>query len=159
MRVEILDETSRFRRRRRLAALVARLGDAWGAGDREVTVVLVDDAAIAAMNERDRGVEGPTDVLSYPLHEPDDEGYPTLPHLGDVVVSLDTARRQARERGVEPWHEVAELCAHGLLHLLGHDHQDEAGWAPFHAGQELARSWAIEADRAEERGRAGTGRR
>lgn len=149
MRVEILDETQRFRRRRRLAELVRRLGAAWGVEDREVTIVLVDDAAIAALNVRDRGVEGPTDVLSYPLHEPDDTGFPTLPHLGDVVVSLETARRQARERGVDPWHEVAELVAHGLLHLLGHDHQDEAGWAPFHAGQAEARAVALALDRAE----------
>ncbi len=146
MRVEILDETNRFRRRRRLAELVRRLAASWGVVDREVTVVLVDDAAIAAMNVRDRGVEGPTDVLSYPLHEPDDAGFPTLPHLGDVVVSLDTARRQARERGVEPWHEVAELVAHGLLHLLGHDHQADGDWAPFHAGQDEARVLAAELD-------------
>lgn len=131
MTVEILDETGRFRRRRRLSALIRALAAAQGWSDREVTVVLVDDEAIAAMNLRDRGVPGPTDVLSYPLHEPDDAGFPTLPHLGDVVVSLDTARRQARERGVEPWHEVAELVAHGLLHLMGHDHRTGDEWRPF----------------------------
>lgn len=152
MRVEILDRTSRFRRRRRLAELVRRWADGWGVADREVTIVLVDDPTIAAMNARDRGVEGPTDVLSYPLHEPDDLGFPTLPHLGDVIVSLDTARRQARERGVDPWHEVAELVAHGLLHLLGHDHQEEADWTPFHAGQARARALAEALDREAVRG-------
>ncbi len=152
MRVEILDRTNRFRRRRRLAELVKRLGASWGIADREVTIVLVDDPTIAAMNLRDRAVEGPTDVLSYPLHEPDDTGFPTLPHLGDVIVSLDTARHQARARGVELWHEVAELVAHGLLHLLGHDHQVEADWAPFHAGQAQARDLAADLDREAARG-------
>ena len=154
MRVEILDRTNRFRRRRRLAELVRRLADAWNVGDREVTIVLVDDPTIAAMNVRDRAVDGPTDVLSYPLHEPDDAGFPTLPHLGDVIVSLDTARVQARERRVEPWHEVAELTAHGLLHLLGHDHQTEADWRPFHAGQAEARALAVALDREADRGGA-----
>jgi probable rRNA maturation factor len=150
--VEILDETGRFRRRRRLATLIRALAAAKGWVGREVTVVLVDDEAIAAMNERDRGVVGATDVLSYPLHEPDDTGFPTLPHLGDVVVSLDTARRQARERGVEPWHEVAELVAHGLLHLLGHDHRDEDEWRPFLALQAEAQRLARQLD-AEASGR------
>jgi probable rRNA maturation factor len=154
VRVEILDRTNRFRRRRRLAALVRRLAASWGVADREVTIVLVDDPTIAEMNLRDRGVEGPTDVLSYPLHEPDDTGFPTLAHLGDVVVSLDTARRQARERGVDPWHEVAELVAHGLLHLLGHDHQTDAAWAPFHSGQAEAQDLALALDREAVRGAA-----
>lgn len=152
MRVEILDRTSRFRRRRRLAELVRRLSASWGVVDREVTIVLVDDPTIAEMNRRDRAVEGPTDVLSYPLHEPDDAGFPTLPHLGDVIVSLDTARGQARARGVETWHEVAELVAHGLLHLLGHDHQTDGDWAPFHAGQAEAAALALELDAEAARG-------
>ena len=147
MQVEILDRTNRFRRRRRLAELVRRLGAAWGVADREVTIVLVDDPTIAEMNLRDRAVAGPTDVLSYPLHEPDDAGFPTLPHLGDVIVSLDTARAQARDRGVLLWHEVAELVAHGLLHLLGHDHQAEVDWSRFHTGQAEARDLAAELDR------------
>ena len=152
MRVEILDRPNRFRRRRRLAELVRRLAASWDVADREVTIVLVDDPTIAAMNLRDRAVEGPTDVLSYPLHEPDDSGFPTLPHLGDVIVSLDTARWQARARGVEPWHEVAELVAHGLLHLLGHDHQTDDDWAPFHAGQADALALAVDLDAEAARG-------
>ncbi len=154
MRVEILDRTNRFRRRRRLAELVRRLASAWGVADREVTIVLVDDPTIAEMNLRDRAVAGPTDVLSYPLHEPDDAGFPTLPHLGDVIVSLDTARVQARERGALLWHEVAELVAHGLLHLLGHDHQTDVDWAPFKAGQAEARAAAVALDLEAARGPA-----
>lgn len=138
MWVEILDETGRFRHRRALRRVLQAVADDLGAGDREMTLVLVDDPTIAGMNHADRGVEGPTDVLSYPLHEPDDHGFPSLPMLGDVFVSLDTAKRQAREGGRPTWHEVAELAAHGLLHLLGFDHQDEEGWGPFRAAQAKA---------------------
>lgn len=152
MRVEILDETGRFRWRRRLAAVLRRVGPALGADGREFTVVLVDDATIAARNVRDRGVDGPTDVLSYPTHEPDDVGFPELDHLGDVVVSLDTAARQARERGVPTWHEVAELVAHGLVHLLGYDHVDAASWTPFLAAQAHARAAAVALDHEAARG-------
>ena len=114
----------------------------------EVTVVLVRDDAIAARNLADRGVEGPTDVLAYPLNEPDDAGIPRSMHLGDVVISLDTAARQARSRGRPMWHEVAALASHGLLHLLGLDHQEPEDWAPFEALQGLAEAEAEAIDRA-----------
>lgn len=138
MTVEILDETGRFRRRDALRRALAALGGELGAADREMTVVLVDDETIAAMNAAHRGVAGPTDVLSYPLHEPEDVGMPTVSALGDVVISLDTAARQARERGHAPWREVVVLAAHGLVHLLGDDHADAAGWARFEAVQARA---------------------
>lgn len=151
MTVEILDETGRFRRRRLLRAALGRLGSELGAGERALCLVLVDDDAIAERNRRNRGVDGPTDVLSYPLHEPDDDGVPTLTLLGDVFVSLDTAARQAREHGHAPWREVLVLAAHGLLHLLGHDHPDEPSWRTFRAAQarvlELADELAAEATR------------
>jgi len=136
--VEILDETGRFRRRDALRRALVALGGELGAADREMTVVLVDDETIAAMNAAHRGVPGPTDVLSYPLHEPDDVGMPAVSVLGDVVISLDTAARQARERGHAPWREVVVLAAHGLVHLLGDDHADAAGWARFEAVQARA---------------------
>lgn len=144
MLVEILDETGRFRRRKALRRVLQSVAADLGITEREMTLVLVDDETIARMNIAHRGVEGPTDVLSYPLHEPDDQGFPSLPMLGDVFISLDTARRQAREGGRPMWHEVAELAAHGMLHLLGFDHQDEEGWGPFRTAQaraaEVARS-------------------
>lgn len=138
MTVEILDETGRFRRRDALRRALAALGGELGAAEREMTLVLVDDGVIAAMNEAHRGVAGPTDVLSYPLHEPDDVGMPVVSALGDVVVSLETAARQAREHGHATWREVLVLAAHGLLHLLGDDHPDAAGRARFEAVQARA---------------------
>ncbi len=143
MTVEILDETGRFRRRDALRRALAALGAELGAAGREVTVVLVDDETIAAMNAAHRGVAGPTDVLSYPLHEPDDVGMPTVAALGDVVISLDTAARQAADQGHAPWREVVVLAAHGLMHLLGFDHPDPAAWARFEAAQARALELAI----------------
>ena len=99
-------------------------------------MVLVDDASIAERNRLDRGVEGPTDVLSYPTTEPDDVGFPTVEHLGDVIISLDTAARQAAEHGLEPTQEVLVLAAHGLTHLRGYDHTTEDLWRPFHQAQD-----------------------
>lgn len=154
MRIEILDETGRFRRRERLARVLRRVAEVvplprvGGGEPAEMTVVLVDDAAIAERNRADRGVDGPTDVLAYPLHEPDDDGFPRVAHLGDVVISLDTARRQARARRRPAWHEVAVLASHGLLHLIGFDHRSAAEWAPFETVQALAEAEAAAVDRS-----------
>jgi probable rRNA maturation factor len=135
MKVEIIDETGRFRRRDLLRRALGALGDELGAGPRELTLVLVGDEVMAARNLVHRGVWGPTDVLSYPLHEPDDLAVPVVSLLGDVVVNLDAAARQAHERGAATYREVLVLSAHGVLHLLGFDHPDAASWRPFEAAQ------------------------
>lgn len=97
----------------------------------EVSLVFVDDARIRELNREYRKKDTPTDVLSFPLYEfaapgelqgaEEDEVY----LLGDVVISLDTAIRQAEEYGHSLHREVAFLFTHGLLHLLGYDHDDE----------------------------------
>ncbi|MDI6869965.1 MAG: rRNA maturation RNase YbeY [Bacillota bacterium] len=90
----------------------------------EVSVALVDDLQIHELNRRYRKVNRPTDVLSFPGGEaPALDEAPAL--LGDVVVSLETAWRQAAEFGHSPEREVGYLVAHGLLHLLGFDHEQE----------------------------------
>jgi len=82
-------------------------------------VVLVDDVGISALNRRYRGVIGPTDVLAFPMTEgPFSELTPDC--LGDVVISAETALRQARGGDVKA--ECALLLVHGILHLLGYDH-------------------------------------
>lgn len=133
--VEVLDETGRFTRTERVQQVVTAYLDANGLAGRELTVVLLGDAAIAEHNERDRGVPGPTDVLSYPTHEPDGTWFPGVAHLGDVLISLDTAERQAIENGHSLASEVLVLVAHSVTHLLGFDHQDEEEWRPFNAAQ------------------------
>lgn len=92
----------------------------------ELSIALVDDREMQRLNREWRGKDRPTDVLSFPLREGDGEPPPvegaTRP-LGDVVLSLPTAERQARERGHPVERELAELLVHGVLHLLGWDHE------------------------------------
>lgn len=129
--VEVLDETARFPRAERLREVVAFYMQDAGLGEREVTIVLLDDASVAEHNWRDRGVEGPTDVLSYPTYEPDGAWFPGVAHLGDVLISLDTAERQAALHGHSTEAEVMVLAAHAITHLTGLDHQDDEEWKPF----------------------------
>ena len=88
----------------------------------ELTVSLVDDAEIQRLNRDDRRTDRPTDVLAYAMREgrraPGDEWV-----LGDVVISLQTAARQAAHRGASIADEVRSLLSHGVLHLLGYDHE------------------------------------
>ncbi len=94
----------------------------------ELSVLLTDDRTIHALNLQHRDKDKPTDVLSFPLDEGGgaDGAVSGTRVLGDVVISLDTAARQARGRKRELLPEVRFLLAHGLLHLLGYDHADPA---------------------------------
>jgi probable rRNA maturation factor len=84
----------------------------------ELSLALVADATIHALNRRYRGKDKPTDVLAFPLA---DEVQPSL--LGDVVISVETASRQARRRGHPLREELQVLLVHGILHLAGYDHE------------------------------------
>jgi probable rRNA maturation factor len=84
---------------------------------RELSLSLVSDRQMRALNRKWRGKDHATDVLSFPQHGQS---------VGDVVISLDTARRQAREGGWPISAELRRLLAHGLLHCLGHDHETPA---------------------------------
>jgi probable rRNA maturation factor len=91
----------------------------------ELSIMVCDDATIHTLNRAHRRRNKPTDVLAFALQEgPALKGAEAL--LGDVVISLDTAARQAAERGHSLWHEVTLLLAHGLLHLVGFDHRTDA---------------------------------
>lgn len=97
----------------------------------EISLRLTTDADIAQLNQAFRQIDQPTDVLSFAALEQD---FPLTPdllnteplYLGDIVISLDTARRQAAQSGHSLVWELAWLAAHGFLHLLGWDHPDEA---------------------------------
>jgi probable rRNA maturation factor len=89
-------------------------------GDAELSVLFVDDAAIRVLNRTHRDKDRPTDVLAFPVDEKPVHGMPRV--LGDVVISLETALRQARSRRRSLVAEVRFLLAHGLLHLVGYDH-------------------------------------
>ena len=98
----------------------------------EVAITLVDDDEMASWNSRALGKSGPTDVLSFPVEtfRPGSvpptvpEGPPLL--VGDVVIAPDYIRRQADQLGMKVDDEMALMVAHGVLHLLGYDHQDDA---------------------------------
>lgn len=91
----------------------------------ELSVACVDDATIQELNRTWRRKNKPTDVLSFPLREGEDVR-PEGGLLGDVILSIETARRQASKRRRPLLDELTMLLAHGLLHLLGYDHPTDA---------------------------------
>lgn len=109
----------------RIRNLATRVLQAEGCADAtEVSVLLTDDEGISALNVEYRGVDGPTDVLSFSQHEGEDDFAAEENLLGDIVISVETAKRQAREQGRALEAEMDMLVAHGLLHLLGYDHAE-----------------------------------
>ena len=94
----------------------------------EMSVVLLVDAEMAAYNEQYRKKQGPTNVLAFPVERETGAMLPEA-ELGDILVSVDTARREAAAEGISLHHRLARLIIHGLLHLIGYDHErseDEA---------------------------------
>lgn len=112
----------------RVGADARRLLRALGEDVAELTISLVDDREIQRLNRAYRGTDQPTDVLAFAMREgirtPGDAAV-----LGDVVISLETAGRQARRRGVATADEIRTLLVHGVLHLLGYDHERSAAEA------------------------------
>jgi probable rRNA maturation factor len=104
---------------------------------------LVADAEIAELNADWRHKEGPTDVLAFAAQDETTDGTPPMPasgeaeplELGDIVISVETAARQAPEHGHDLEQELLFLASHGLLHLLGWDHPDAASLAAMLARQ------------------------
>ena len=108
----------------------------------EVDITIVDDEEIHQLNRDYRGVDRPTDVLSFALDE-DDEEEPELLEgqlhlLGDIIISAETATRQAEEFGHGLEREIVYLAVHGLLHLLGYDHMVEEDKVIMRAKEEEA---------------------
>ncbi len=119
-----------------LRATLERLLDALGAGEATVSLSLVRDAEMRELNRAHRQKDSATDVLSFPLYEPStfERNGRTRPRergahelmLGDIVISVDTARSQAAEYDAPLAREVERLLIHGVLHLCGHDHEKAA---------------------------------
>ena len=97
------------------------------AGPVQVGVVVTDDETVRGLNLRFRGLDDPTDVLSFGLSMAEEAPFALPPEeaasLGEIVIAYPTALRQAEEAGRSVEAEVAHLLVHGLLHLLGYDHQ------------------------------------
>lgn len=93
--------------------------------DYEVSVLLTDDRHMTELNLEYRGIDAPTDVLAFAMREGEDSEMMLSTILGDVVISLETAERQAITEKHSLEEEVAFLTVHGMLHLLGYDHQTQ----------------------------------
>lgn len=114
----------------------------------ELSVLLVDAPTMGKLHERWTGEPDPTDVLAFPMDELDtgrgpDEEEPPPTLLGDVVLCPEVARRQAATVGHSAQDELELLCTHGILHLLGYDHDDaDEEREMFRRQAELVGSWA-----------------
>jgi len=91
--------------------------------NQEVSILLTGDLDIRRLNHEFRNIDQPTDVLSFPQDAEEDPSFPGEKFLGDIAVSLDTAKAQANEHGLEFQEEIILLLIHGILHLLGYDHE------------------------------------
>jgi len=92
----------------------------------EASIVLGSDALVRRLNRAYRGKDAPTNVLSFPYQKPPGAAADAGAYLGDVVLAAETVWQEAAERGIEPSHHLQHLVVHGLLHLLGYDHQTDA---------------------------------
>ena len=109
---------------RRLKTTAQKLLTATDRGGAELSILLTGDEYIRELNRTHRGKDKATDVLSFP-------GNGTV--LGDIAISVDTARRQAAEYDAPLQNEINRLLIHGLLHVLGHDHHEPAERAAMEA--------------------------
>lgn len=101
-----------------------------------LTILLTDDEYLRDLNLQYRGEDHATDVLSFPGGDPIPGAEDLLEYLGDIAISVDTAEAQAEAKGHETAAELQLLAVHGVLHLLGYDHQDE---------DQKATMWAVQA--------------
>jgi probable rRNA maturation factor len=108
---------------KRIRADLERMLAATGEEGSSVSLSFVGDKKIRSLNRDFRGKDKATDVLSFPLVVPGEARGPHERLLGDIVISVDTASRQAAEYDATLAMEVRRLMIHGLLHLLGHDHE------------------------------------
>ncbi len=129
--VDILVEAGAWPAKRRLRSLVetavkATLVEVAAEGEAsELSVLFSDDANIQQLNNEWRGKDKPTNVLSFPAF-PVEVGSPLPPMLGDIALASETVTREAELENKPLEHHLTHLVVHGVLHLLGHDHEEEA---------------------------------
>lgn len=121
-------------------AVLRKAADVYGLTENnEVSLVFCDDAYIQDLNKNYRGKDQSTDVLSFALNEgeePEIVDGPSQVLLGDIIISLETAARQAEEYNHSLEREIAYLTVHGMLHLLGYDHMTEEDKAEMRVEEE-----------------------
>ena len=109
-------------------AAAEMVGQLYGVENGEVSVTLTNNEYIHTLNNEDRGIDRPTDVLSFALNEseePEMVDGPAVNVLGDLIISVERAEEQAADYGHSLRREVAFLTVHGMLHLLGYDHMED----------------------------------
>lgn len=131
-----------------LTQLLEKAAEMEGVDEGEVALTFVDDEEIHELNKEYRGIDRPTDVLSFAMNETLDEELDIVYELeegesmdvpdvlGDIVISVPTAIAQSEEYGHSVERELGFLFVHGFLHLLGYDHQDETSEAEMMGKQE-----------------------
>lgn len=122
LRAEVRDPEINLRR---LKSTAQRLVSSTGRPDGNLSLLLTGDAKVRELNRAHRGKDRATDVLSFPADD--------VVFLGDIAISVETARRQAAEYDAPLQSEINRLLIHGLLHLLGHDHHEPAERAVMEA--------------------------
>lgn len=108
---------------------VYKVGELYELDNAEVSITFTDNEHIHEINRTYRKVDRPTDVISFALNEGDEpeiEGGAPINVLGDIIISVEKAIEQAKEYGHSVEREIAFLTVHGMLHLLGYDHIEEA---------------------------------
>jgi probable rRNA maturation factor len=115
------------------ALLVRQVLDAIGERSATLNIIFLRDRRMRELNRQWRGIDRPTDVLSFAYHEQEDAGA-MLPddatigrNLGDLVISVETAERYAAQFGISFEREIEQLLIHGTLHLAGYDHETDTG--------------------------------
>jgi probable rRNA maturation factor len=106
--------------------------------DSSLTIVITNDAEVAALNRQYRGVDAPTDVLSFPADEPPVEEEDEPPYLGDLIVAYPYTAAQAQREGHDLMQSLMLMAVHGTLHLLGYDHDTAAKRTEMWAAQDAA---------------------
>jgi len=135
LEIEVLNrQRLREINRDRAARLSRAVLDRIGRPDAVLTITFIRDRAMRRLNRDYRGIDKPTDVLSFAYHEgayhegeEAAEPWGASRHLGDVVISVETAERYARELGLGFEREIEHLVIHGALHLAGYDHETDNG--------------------------------
>jgi probable rRNA maturation factor len=137
--VEISNEAEYPVDRQRLeGAVMAVLAAHTNASSGSLTVVITDNEAVAALNRQFRGIDAPTDVLSFPADAPPVEIPGEPAYLGDLVIAFPYALAQAAREGHDLQDSLALLVVHGILHLLGYDHDTAENRAAMWKAQENA---------------------
>ena len=144
LKIDIMVESKRWKDAARVKTIVRRAVAEAAAATKptrgaELAIVLSDDSAVRALNRDWRGIDKPTNVLSFPAKNGGAE-----PHLGDIVLAFETIEREAKSEHKPVAHHLAHLAVHGFLHLVGFDHErDEDALAMEQAERDILRQLKV----------------